>query len=118
MAFDKAARARQLQGCVAHTGDAFLFSPRDLPMPIEWVANCTPETAPGTGKLNVLVVTGRQKLTGSRATFSGAGRIPKVGEFLTDTEGNLYTIAQVPPDPLNPLLVLICTVTPSAPSLT
>jgi hypothetical protein len=106
---DKAARALQLGRCVAHTGDVFRFEIPGLGS-LEWPANVQPEAAPNPGKRNAVIKSGRLQLTGARSVFACL-REPRVGEDLRDEAGNLYSIAEIPPDPLNPLLILICTVT-------
>jgi hypothetical protein len=106
---DKAARAAQLAGCIAHTGDVFRFEIAGIGS-LEWPANVQPEASPNPGKRNAVIKSGRLQLTGARSVFAEF-REPRVGEDLTDEAGNLYSIAEIPPDPTNPLLILICTVT-------
>ena len=106
---DKAARALQLAGCIAHTGDVFTFNPGDEGAPILWKANPAAEGGVGGGKLNLLIKTGRVQLTGARSAFDGR-RLPVAGDDLTDEAGHVYTVVEAPPEPTNPLLTLICTV--------
>ena len=104
---DKSARAAQLAGCIAHTGDAFIFAAGGAAAPITWYANAAAQGAASGGKLNPLIKPGHTQLVGPRAAFTG--RLPKPGDDLTDAGGHIYTVREVPSDPTNPLLTLVCT---------
>lgn len=111
---DKAARSAQLARCVAHTGDAFTFAAGGAAAPVTWYANSASQGAAGGGKLNPLIKPGQAQLVGPRAAFTG--RLPAPGDDLTDAGGHLYTVVEAPPDPTNPLLTLICTVSLAVPA--
>ena len=108
---DKVARALQLAGCVANTGDAFAFAPADA-LPVAWTANPQDEPSPEVpgqlGTANPRLV----RLTGARAPFLVAGaRLPKAGESLTDADGYAYRIKETPLQHLNPLVAFLCVTT-------
>lgn len=105
---DKAARAAQLAGCIAHTGDAFVFAPGDIAQ-VEWTANVSPASAPGTAPLNPLIPPHALRLVGARAAFAAPAREPVEADTLTDPAGNSYRVHAKDEDLTNPLLTLYVT---------
>lgn len=106
---DKAARALQLAGCIAHTGDAFVFAPGgELPV-VNWKANTALAAAAGTPPLNPLIPPQAIRLVGARAPFAAPSREPIEGDHLTDAVGNAYRVHAKDEDITNPLLTLYVT---------
>lgn len=105
---DKIARAAQLAGCIAHTGDAFVFAPGDI-ADVAWTANPGPAAAPGTAPLNPLIPPQAIRLVGARASFAAPAREPVEGDTLADAAGNSYRVHAKDEDLTSPLLTLYVT---------
>lgn len=107
---DKAARALQIAGCIAHTGDAFVYSPAG-DAAVSFTANPEEEPLPSDAEgRRVGTQPARMvRLTAARALFSA--RLPVVGEQFTG-DGLRYRIAALPGAPTDPTIVFLCTVSP------
>lgn len=110
---DKAARALQIAGCVAHTGDAFAFDPGAGGAVIAWTANPSDEPVPSQDPLNPVELPSMIRLVGPRAAFAAPGREPREGEDLTDADGNHYRVVRKPGALTSPLLTLVCVTSPA-----
>lgn len=105
---DKAARAAQLAGCIAHTGDAFTFTAPGTATAVPFKANLQEEPLPGDADKNRLAPQpARQvRITAARAVFGA--RPPAVGEEIVGDTGHRYRIAALPEPATHATISFVC----------
>jgi hypothetical protein len=111
---NKAARAAQIGRCIAHTGDAFSFTPADG-VAVSFAANVIDEPIPtdADGKRLGAQPPRLVRLTAARALF--AARVPSAGEEFVGETGHRYRIAALPDAPSHATIVFLCSVSAPRP---
>lgn len=111
---DHAARATQLDGCIAHAGFQFSFLPPEAPAgtaPLSFSANVLTEQTPADADKTRLSAQAPRLVRLTAARFRFGARLPKAGEEIIGG-GHRYRISALPEPPTSATIVFVCTVTP------